>query len=346
MGDMLVAIPAIRLIRNAYPESRITLLTCASTKVAQFGTMLSYADKGKALPWLTLIPASLVDEVVDFTWRQDVDGLFWLRGRLTGDYDKAFILGYACETMLSWAKKWLFLRLMGIHCTIYGRSSVRDVNEVLHQVEVPLRIAREDPTIADKGAFPGFGLDVAPDASAWAERQWILRKLREREVVAVFPGGTHVHKRWPREAFEKLCKWLEGRENVFILFVGSSSERQISAEIAGRLVRESWNSCGELELSVLAAVLSRCRLFVGNDSGPGHLAAALNVPCVTLMSAIHREGLWEPWGRNNIALRNTTLCSPCRCETYCPKGTLECIFGISVESSVTACMRILDGQKR
>jgi lipopolysaccharide heptosyltransferase III len=77
-------------------------------------------------------------------------------------------------------------------------------------------------------------------------------------------------------------------------------------------------------------LLRRCALYIGNDSGPAHIAAVVGTPCLTLFSSVLFPGIWELWGEGNVSLRRLDS-EFCLCEDYCPRGTMECIREIKVE---------------
>jgi ADP-heptose:LPS heptosyltransferase len=126
----------------------------------------------------------------------------------------------------------------------------------------------------------------------------------------------------------------------FIL-IGSAAERAQAETLATPRPNRTWNACGELEIGPLAGVLARCSLFLGNDSGPAHLAAAVGIPSVTLMSGIHSRGVWDPFAANATVLRHSVPCAPCHSEKACPLHTAACIRDITPQRVSEACRAAL-----
>ena len=90
------------------------------------------------------------------------------------------------------------------------------------------------------------------------------------------------------------------------------------------------NLCGETSARVSAAVLERARLFVGHDSGPMHLAAAVGTPCVAVFSSRHLPGVWFPWGSRNRVIYTDVPCRGCNLDV-CVRYAKKCIASISVD---------------
>lgn len=348
LGDFIVAIPALQLIRKLHPAAHITLLTCASTKRQYAAKTRSYTSSAIPLPWIEFVQPSPVNDVLFFQDLRDWTGLRAVRREIAArHFDDTFVLPFAYEGWANRLKKLAFLRALGVRGRIHGWRGPRMFGPGLHQVEVPLTAVRQGSSATGDTTVPGCDLHISPAARAWAGEQWIKHGLEGRQVIAVFAGGTYAHKRWPAERFAVLCAELAADPATRFIFVGSQSERAWAEPAAQTTPNRHWNACGETNLGQLAALLERCALFIGNDSGPGHLAAALNVPCVTIMSSIYPAGLWEPWGPVNTAVRHVVPCAVCRCETHCPQGTRACIDGITVANVIDAVKnsrRKLEGQ--
>jgi len=139
---------------------------------------------------------------------------------------------------------------------------------------------------------------------AESERQQATHLLATRSgnrLVALGPGANWEPKIWPLESFRNLARQLT--ENVDdLVLLGGPGDR----ERCGRLAQEAGfttiNLCGSTTLLEAAAVLQQCRLFIGNDSGLGHLAAAVGTPTLTLFGP-GRPERYHPWGEHSRWLR-------------------------------------------
>jgi len=162
-----------------------------------------------------------------------------------------------------------------------------------HAVERHLRVIRDYVGIA---AIPPTRLWLSEREQAFASRT--LAALPGWRWLAVGPGARWAPKCWPPERFRELL--LRSREafDAVVLF-GSRSDTDRSRTIAEELPLPCLDLTGRTRLLEAAAVLARMRLFVGNDSGLGHLAAAAGIPTLTLFGpgAPLRYRPWNPRGR-------------------------------------------------
>ena len=99
---------------------------------------------------------------------------------------------------------------------------------------------------------------------------------------------------------------------------------------------------GKLSLGALPDLFLQARLFVGNDSGPKHIAAALGVPTVGIHSGNIDAREWGPVGPNAAAIWRQTSCSPCYIDKaeYCPRQ-LACLKGVGAGDVYRLCQRLL-----
>ena len=150
-------------------------------------------------------------------------------------------------------------------------------------------------------ACAGAGLDslrrarmpLKSAAVQWAAELWAGRRLAGRAVLAVAPGSGAARKNWRLERFMTVCRWWNRTTGgVSLVILGPVEEERMPESRScfdGVLVLRG------LSLSRLAAVLAKCDAYVGNDSGPSHLAAALGVPTVVVFRVTDARE-WMPWG--------------------------------------------------
>ena len=117
-------------------------------------------------------------------------------------------------------------------------------------------------------------------------------------LVAFHPTGSGRYKWWPLESFAALGNYLQEHYGAAILIISGRQDRQEAEALAAQLTGPTMVT-GRWPLPTVAAFLKHCRLFVGNDSGPLHMALALGVPSIALMGADHpgRVGPYQvDWG--------------------------------------------------
>jgi ADP-heptose:LPS heptosyltransferase/SAM-dependent methyltransferase len=169
-------------------------------------------------------------------------------------------------------------------------------------------------------------------------------QLFSRRVVCLHPGAGGPLKQWPPKYFARLIDLLIEREQVNVALIGGSDEKGIATEVL-RAVRHTSavvDLVGELRLADLPNLMLRCVLFVGNDSGPKHLAASLGVPTVGVHSGVVDPREWGPIGPNALSLRREMECSPCYLTNPadCHRNN-ACMTGLMPGAVYAACNRML-----
>ena len=172
---------------------------------------------------------------------------------------------------------------------------------------------------------------------------WLLEhcgeELRLGGLAGIGPGSKWPSKVWPAERFAELGRHLIKEFGLFPVVFGGCED----SELAERLIAE-WgqgiNAAGLLTIRQAAAALSCCRLYVGNDTGTMHLAAAVGTPCVAVFSAQDYPGRWYPYGNGHVVLRESVPCEACLLKK-CDRD-MECLKRIGVERMLDACRSICE----
>ena len=142
-------------------------------------------------------------------------------------------------------------------------------------------------------------------------------------------GAGTPAKQWPVEHWRELVGRLVVRLNAQVVLVGGSEDGEIARAILGpRPCPGVVDWTGRLSLEALAAALEEADLFVGADSGPAHLAAAVGTPAVVLFSGTNSPRQWQPSGENVRVLRYPVECSPCH-RRRCPRRDHPCMRGLA-----------------
>jgi ADP-heptose:LPS heptosyltransferase/GT2 family glycosyltransferase len=140
-----------------------------------------------------------------------------------------------------------------------------------------------------------------------------VRALFDKPVVAMHIGAGNITKTWPAEYFSALIDLLTERNGVNVMLIGGPDEREASEALLETLLRPDAvaSVAGQTALSDLPRLLAACCLYIGNDSGPKHIAAALGIPTIGIHSGVVDANEWGPVGRRAVALRRDMTCSPC-----------------------------------
>jgi ADP-heptose:LPS heptosyltransferase len=161
----------------------------------------------------------------------------------------------------------------------------------------------------------------------------------ERPYVALAPTNEFYTKRWAPERYAAIAEALVAR-GFQIVMTGAPTEEQ-RAQLAEAQAASKRYLAGLTGLSIgeLVAVIAGAKLFVGNDSGPAHIAAAVKTPLVALFgpaSAVR----WSPWRAPSVLVQNYFPCNPCAmysCEAF---DEPECIKSITVDQVMKAIDRL------
>ena len=184
-----------------------------------------------------------------------------------------------------------------------------------HAVERNIRIALALGCNMDDFSFAFPPLDLRED---------LAERLPSRFAVIAPSAGTLV-KRWPADNFGKLASLL----CLPSVIVGSASDCMLADEIVEKSNGRAFSLAGRISLGGLAAVISRARFLVSPDTGPMHIAAALNVPVFALFGPTNPERT-GPYGKIHTVIRNEMECSPCYRRKPCPDW--RCMTGITPET--------------
>ncbi|WP_374574591.1 glycosyltransferase family 9 protein [Phenylobacterium sp.] len=276
LGDFVLALAAMRKIREAHPDARITLLTTPPFEA--LARLCPYVDEVEAdgrpegfREWMALI------------------------GRLRrGRYDRVYDLQTSSRSSLMYLGFWPFPPQwsgIAMGCSHPHRNPERDHMHTLERQADQLKAAGIWP---DAPIEPGMA--PPPDVS------WVLDKAKPdtatspKPYVMLIPGGSahRPEKRWPAELYAELAQALHGR-GFDILIIGGPQETPL-ARVIQRRTPQARDLTGHTDFARIAALGARAALVVGNDTGPLHLAAAAGAPTIVLFSNASDPALAAPRG--------------------------------------------------
>ena len=158
-------------------------------------------------------------------------------------------------------------------------------------------------------------------------------------IIGINPGAAYGSaKRWYPERFARVSSALVTRYKAAVIIFGSQQELGIATEIEYLSGVPVINMAGKTNIRELMALIKQCTVFITNDSGPMHIAAALNIPVVAIFGSTDPEKT-GPMGDGNIIIRKGANCSPCF-KRKCPTD-LKCMDLITVEDVIAGVDRIL-----
>ncbi|MBW1733511.1 MAG: lipopolysaccharide heptosyltransferase II [Deltaproteobacteria bacterium] len=317
VGDAVMTLPALEAVRDNFPQARITVL-------------------GK--PWVAPIFSAhpAVDSVLPFnkgegafTGFREVARVIRLIRRQR--FDLAILFQNAFEAALLCFMGGVRFRV-GYATDARGfllTHSIEPERKVLklHQSEYYLSILRAMGWEA-KSRDPVLHLSSKDRDSAGAvlEREGIGK---DEVVVGLGPGAIFGGaKRWPPARFARLGDRAVEEWGARVLILGSGREEDLCGAVCSSMAHDSLNLCGRTSLNVAMGLISRCRIFVTNDSGLMHVACALRVPTVAIFGPTDHVAT-GPRGPGAVVVRHDTECAPCL-KQECPVDH-RCMLAIGWE---------------
>ncbi|MBL7157121.1 MAG: lipopolysaccharide heptosyltransferase II [Candidatus Omnitrophica bacterium] len=161
-------------------------------------------------------------------------------------------------------------------------------------------------------------------------------------LIAVNPGASCPSKRWPPKKFAVICDNLASRYKARILIVADEANTEFASAVAKAMKYEPVNLAGRTSVGELAALLSKCRLFISNDSGPVHIACAVDIPTISIFGR-KDPGLspkrWRPTGQKSTVFHKDVGCNPCLAHN-CKIG-FKCLEAITPSEVFEKAERLL-----
>ncbi len=173
------------------------------------------------------------------------------------------------------------------------------------------------------------------------ELLWAQEKLAQNSRwTAINPGASYGSaKRWLPERFAAVADRLHEKCRQNIVLIGGPGERDIGRDIEKMMVHQPLNLIGKTSVREMTAILAGCSLVITNDSGPMHVAAALNIPLVAIFGPTDHTTT-SPMTVKARIIRKNTPCAPCLLR-QCPKEH-QCMQEVTAEEVFQAAVELLD----
>ena len=187
------------------------------------------------------------------------------------------------------------------------------------------------------------GLTLVPGVAAEQRVDELLLRhgLQAGNFIHVHPGSRWLFKCWPAERMAALLDQLAASGHRLVLTgAPEANERAMIEQIKDRLRVPVVDLSGQLSLKELAALTGRAKLFVGVDSAPMHMAAAMGTPVVVLFGP-SGEKEWGPWMTRHRIVTTSHSCRPCGLDGCGGGKVSDCLDTLPVESVLAACHELL-----
>lgn len=337
IGDTIVAIPAIRAIRNRYPRANFILMT---------------ASGGEGIVWTDRVLSEFgwFDNVITYEAGdlKSTSGLWRIVRRVRAmKLDAVFYLGSDKNSALKILRDQLFFRLAGVRSFIGTHSDKVSFWGRLRRKphRYPNEVDRLLAELSHRGIQSGevrFDLPITPAHTQKVNDILSANGLSHpRRLVAMCPGSKQKIKIWPEERFAEIGRRLIADADADVVIVGGSDEAAVGERlIAGWPAGRASNLAQRLSILESAELLRRCVFYVGNDTGAMHLAATVGTRCVAIFAAREPARSWHPYGDNHAILRKSVPCQNCYLSD-CVEQKLRCLRDISSEEVWAACQRMM-----
>jgi heptosyltransferase-3 len=178
-----------------------------------------------------------------------------------------------------------------------------------------------------------------PEAETRARAKLARLGLNDRPFVLMHPTSRFLHKCWTIEGMAELIDRLQPLP-VLLTAAPSAAELEMVEAIRTRARTAPASLAGQLDLKELACCIGAARLFVGVDSAPMHMAAAMQTPVVALFGPTSQD-VWRPWQVPHRIVATRPSCQPCHLRG-CGEGHVsECLLAIEVDAVLRACQNLL-----
>lgn len=357
LGDFILGCPALAVIRQTYPNSRIVFLTIQSASKTQREKVAAYAGTDTRVPWVEMAMPHLIDETVVSNDLTSISGIFAMRRHLRGrNFHKAILLVESAYPWLGRLKKLLLIQVLIGPVSVLGwrgKGSLKGDHAKLqrdgilqHHVHGALQFLSElDPPVPYTDADIKFDLRPGSNALQWVA-EWIDTNIPDDiRLVIVAPGSIQPHKRWPLDKFRKLCAGiLSTYSDVVIVVLGTPLDASLGDELCLIDPKRVFNLAGKTSIAQSAALLKNCALLVGNDGGAMHLGDAMGARVVSIIPGLEYPDSIEPWHNKKLAIRHPVSCAPCYNFVRCPEGHNRCMIDLPLERVLSNCMSVLSLQ--
>lgn len=309
VGDAILAMPALRAVRTKFPEASISV-------VARPYVAAIYRDQ------------EICDELIEYDAKGEHRG--WSgRERIISElrekkFDVALLLQNAFDAAwLAWRAgipKRIGYARDGRSLLLTEAIAVPRANEIpAHEKFYYLELLRRAKWLEKLPEVEEICLRVPDEKRARAEEKLVKAGAHSgTRRVAIGAGASYGSaKCWLPDRFAVWANRFQDEYDAQVILFGTPGEAAVNAAIAGAMKRKPVDLTGKTDIGELPALLSLCDLFVGNDSGAMHVAAAVGLPVVAIFGPTDPLGT-APVTRKSSIVQEKPYCSPCflrRCPT-------------------------------
>jgi len=351
LGDVILATPALRALREAHPGIPIDAVVRPESRIVIEGSPLvdrvllydsppyrrppgtvapTSAEERRAAAAATEARASLERSLAGrpYDWIVEFRGDEWTAGNLLRTLRPSRRFDRGTVRMRDWISRRM------------GRLRGRRMPPPLHEVETNLSLL--------EGAIPRWPEEPRVEAPPWPHASLELERVaREtspgldlaKPFAVIQLGATWGPRAWRAEQFGAVAAALRATYDAQVVVLGVAEDAPLRDRFtAGGGPSDATFFWGTLSIPALGALLRRARLFVGSDGGAAHLAAACGTPSVVLFGP-QNPARFRPWGPGVRVLHHPVECFPCA-QIVCVQAENPCVNLITVEEVLTSAQAL------
>ncbi len=330
MGNLVVSIPAIHALQKVYHDR--TLCLVVDSAYSEIVENLSGVDQLMYYPRQQLRSSSIINQSVCFlkfisqlrSVKPDI--VIDLEGRELSS-TISFLSGASLRVGSSTAKR----------SFLYNRKA--RLRRGSHRVYTYFDIAS---AVGAESRLEEHYLKSSETKAESLKRLMHNRGISVGKPIAcIHSGAGKSYKQWNSSKFIHLADWLVDNEYQ-VVFIGSKEESDKNDTLISSMRNKAINVAGEISLGELMALFEISSLYIGNDSGPMHMAAAMKTPVVALFGSAN-EKRWRPLSKSSVVLRGEEPCQQCK-GNNCEYG-FKCVRSIHPDNVKTAIKGLMEEVK-
>jgi heptosyltransferase-2 len=275
IGDFIMTLPAVGALRERWPDAHIEIL--GYPHIIELARGRYYADATRSIDAKPMAGFFIPNAVLDPEWME-----------YFGSFN--VVISYLYDPDSLFASN---VRSCGVKQVIEASPRPKDAHAAVHYCR-PL----ESLAIYVDAPRPR----IHPNESDRETASRYMKMFGREPMVAIHPGSGSEKKNWPVDNFAAVARWVNDELAAQLLIVQGEADEHVVRKLTKRLEPRQLTVTTGLKLVELAAVLERCVLFLGNDSGITHLAAAVGTPVVAVFGSASPP-IWEPRGERVRVVR-------------------------------------------